>query len=92
MNIGRGTCVNEEDLCHALKEGTIAGAVLDVYKVEPLVETSELWGLPNVLMYPHCADLDYGYYLRAFDYYAKNVQRHLDGQPLLNLCDKQLGY
>jgi len=56
-----------------LKEGTIAGAVLDVYKVEPLVETSELWGLPNVLMYPHCADLDYGYYDRAFDYYAKNV-------------------
>jgi len=43
MNIGRGTCVNEEDLVEALKSKTIAGGVLDVYKVEPLDEKSELW-------------------------------------------------
>jgi phosphoglycerate dehydrogenase-like enzyme len=56
MNIGRGPTVNEPDLVDALKSKTIAGAVLDVYTVEPLPKESELWGLPNVLMTPHCAD------------------------------------
>ena len=56
MNIGRGTTVDEDDLAHALSQGTIAGAVLDVFKVEPLAKTSKLWYAPNLLMTPHCAD------------------------------------
>jgi len=56
MNIGRGTTVNEDDLASALKDGTIGGAVLDVYKVEPLPQDSELWTCPNLFMTPHCAD------------------------------------
>ena len=36
MNIGRGTTVNEDDLADALMTKRIAGAVLDVFKVEPL--------------------------------------------------------
>tara|TARA_B110000285_G_C14812069_1_gene462456 strand:+ start:44 stop:445 length:402 start_codon:yes stop_codon:yes gene_type:complete len=36
MNIGRGTCVDEEDLAVALMTGQIGGGVLDVFKVEPL--------------------------------------------------------
>lgn len=56
MNIGRGTTVNEEDLAKALIEGTIAGAVLDVFKVEPLVKESPLWDCKNVFITPHCAD------------------------------------
>lgn len=56
MSIGRGTTVNEEDLIEALKNHTIGGAVLDVYKHEPLVPESGLWDCPNCLMTPHCAD------------------------------------
>ena len=36
MNIGRGTTVNEDDLVDALNKKVIAGAVLDVFKTEPL--------------------------------------------------------
>lgn len=36
MNIGRGQTVNEDDLILALQQGTIAGAVLDVFPIEPL--------------------------------------------------------
>lgn len=36
MNIGRGTTCDEDDLATALMTGQIAGAVLDVFKVEPL--------------------------------------------------------
>ena len=43
MNVGRGATVNEDDLVKVLKQESIAGAVLDVYKTEPLPTTSELW-------------------------------------------------
>ena len=58
MNIGRGPTVQEEDLTKALKDKIIAGAVLDVFKVEPLAKESELWDMPNVLITPHCAQQD----------------------------------
>ena len=56
MNIGRGPTVKEEDLVSALQTGAIGGAVLDVYKVEPLSPESPLWTCPNLFMTPHCAD------------------------------------
>ena len=56
MNIGRGTTVNEEDLAEALYGRTIGGAVLDVFKVEPMAQSNRLWKAPNLFMTPHCAD------------------------------------
>lgn len=56
MNIGRGTTVDEDDLAHALNSGRIRGAVLDVFKKEPLVKNSKLWYAKNLFMTPHCAD------------------------------------
>ena len=92
MNVGRGKTVNEQDLISALKNGTIAGAVLDVFAVEPLPEDSELWTLPNVLITPHCADRDPEFMDRAMDILSTNLGLHKSGQPLINLCDKQCGY
>ena len=88
MNIGRGTCVNEKDLVEALKFKTIAGGVLDVYKVEPLDKKSDLWKQPNLLMYPHCADLDNDYFARSWVYWAENVDNFFKGKALTNLTDK----
>ena len=92
MNIGRGPTVCEPDLIEALKSKTIAGAVLDVYTVEPLPKESELWGLPNVLMTPHCADQDPEYLDRALDIFSENIALFKEGKPLRNVCDKKLGY
>ena len=58
MNIGRGANAHEQDLITALKNKTIAGAVLDVFTVEPLPEENELWSLPNVLLTPHCSAMN----------------------------------
>lgn len=52
-NVGRGNIYHENDLVSALKEEEIAGAYLDVFDEEPLPETSELWGMKNVLIQPH---------------------------------------
>jgi D-2-hydroxyacid dehydrogenase (NADP+) len=52
-NVGRGNVYREADIVHALREKQIAGAYLDVFETEPLPETSELWGMENVLIQPH---------------------------------------
>ncbi|EPY19572.1 d-isomer specific 2-hydroxyacid dehydrogenase-like protein [Strigomonas culicis] len=58
INIGRGMTQHEEDVCEALKNGTIRGAALDVFETEPLPETSPLWEVPDdkLLLSAHCAD------------------------------------
>lgn len=65
MNIGRGTTVKEEDLAKALNSGKIKGAVLDVFKKEPMVESNELWTAKNLFMTPHCADQDADWLFRS---------------------------
>jgi len=94
MNIGRGTCVNEDDLVKALKTKKIGGAVLDVFKVEPLVKSSKLWECENVFMTPHCADQDVDFLLRAIKIFGNNLDRYADGglSNLDNVVDKFRGY
>jgi glyoxylate reductase len=52
VNTARGAIVDELALVAALRDGTIAGAALDVYEQEPEV-TPELLELENVVLTPH---------------------------------------
>jgi hydroxypyruvate reductase len=52
INIARGSVVDQPVLVQALKEKTIAGAALDVFWDEPIIDP-ELRRLPNVVLTPH---------------------------------------
>jgi D-3-phosphoglycerate dehydrogenase / 2-oxoglutarate reductase len=52
INVSRGGIVDEMALYSALKEGTIAGAALDVFEEEPTTQ-NPLFTLPNVVVTPH---------------------------------------
>jgi phosphoglycerate dehydrogenase-like enzyme len=55
VNVARGGVVVEADLAQALRDGTIRGAAMDVYAIEPLPDDSELLTLDNMVLTPHLA-------------------------------------
>jgi glyoxylate/hydroxypyruvate reductase A len=56
-NAARGDHLIEVDLIAALDAGLLAGAVLDVFSIEPLPDDHPLWRYPSVLITPHIAGL-----------------------------------
>jgi phosphoglycerate dehydrogenase-like enzyme len=85
VNVGRGATVDEDALDQALRSGQIGGAALDVFACEPLPTESPLWTAPNVLITPHAAG---GRPVGASEFVAKNVQRFLAGEPLINTIER----
>jgi glyoxylate/hydroxypyruvate reductase A len=55
INIGRGETIIDADLVTLLRAGHIAGAVLDVFREEPLSADDPYWSLSNVLVTSHTA-------------------------------------
>lgn len=92
INIARGNIVVESEMVQALQQGVIAGAVLDVFEVEPLPDASPLWDMPNVIVTPHVAGYPSDYTGRVASIFTRNVERFLAGQPLENVVDPQRGY
>jgi D-3-phosphoglycerate dehydrogenase len=56
INTARGSLVDEAALVAALQSGSLAGAALDVYEMEPLPETSPLRTMDQVLLAAHNAN------------------------------------
>lgn len=57
VNVGRGSCVDEDALAQALRSDHLAGAVLDVAAAEPRGADDPLWDAPRLLQSPHTAAL-----------------------------------
>ena len=54
VNAARGPIINAQDLSDALKEGRISGAALDVYDVEPPLDSNNpMLDAPNTVLLPH---------------------------------------
>ncbi len=86
INTSRGSVVDEQALAHALKNGLIAGAGLDVYEREPSVHEA-LLSLNNVVLLPHLGsgtlETREAMGLRAF----QNLRAFFAGRPPPDACN-----
>ena len=78
INIARGELIDQEALVEALRGGWIAGAGLDVFEGEPVLE-SPLFALDNVVLTPHQAGLTQGGKVGAALRAARNALEVLGG-------------
>jgi glyoxylate/hydroxypyruvate reductase A len=92
LNFARGALIVDADLIGAVKSKTIAGAVLDVFREEPLPATHPFWKTEGILVLPH---LGGGHPERSKDVaeiFADNARRFLAGEPLNAVVDRARGY
>ena len=90
INVGRGNVIDDNALCSALENEVIAGAVLDVFRDEPLPTNSPLWDAPNLIVTGHiAADSKPADIAKVF---ANNYRRFIAGEELLYKVDFDKGY
>ncbi|MGI9591202.1 MAG: D-2-hydroxyacid dehydrogenase [Myxococcota bacterium] len=87
VNVARGSLLDEAALAEAMREESIAAAVLDVFDPEPLAPESPLWDLPGVYVSAHSAVSIDRYMDDVFDLLIDNVKRRLAGESLRNVVD-----
>ena len=92
LNFGRGHLIRDDDLVAAVRAGTIAGAVLDVYRQEPLPAAHPFWTTPGILVLPHIGGPHPQRDRVVARLFAENLGRFLDGQPLKEVVDRAAGY
>ncbi len=84
VNVARGTLVDDNALIESLDSGHLAAAVLDVFRAEPLPDGHPFWCHPSIRVTPHNAAGGAGRFQRQADLFKENLDRYLDGRPLLN--------
>lgn len=93
VNVSRGALLDEDALVVRLRDGRLRGAVLDVFREEPLATFSPLWQLRQVLLTPHVSPVSPGrFWPRQLDLFLDNWRRYVSGMPLNNQVNKRAGY
>jgi phosphoglycerate dehydrogenase-like enzyme len=82
VNTSRGPIVDEAALVRALRDGTIAGAGLDVYDEEPLPPDHPLRGLPNTVITPHLGYVTEETYRIFYGQALEDILAYLRGEPV----------
>jgi phosphoglycerate dehydrogenase-like enzyme len=92
INVARGDVADEGALYEALRDKTIAGAILDVWYVypsagnaEPLPGNRPFHELDNVIMSPHASGCTDKLLDRRWSVMAENLERFAAGQDLRNV-------
>jgi phosphoglycerate dehydrogenase-like enzyme len=92
LNFGRGHLVKDEDLIAAVKAKKIAGAVLDVFRQEPLPAEHPFWATEGIIVLPHIGGPHPQRDRFVARLFADNLWRFLDGKPLKEVVDRKTGY
>lgn len=82
INTARGALIDEKALIEALKNGTIAGAGLDVQENEPPKKNNPLYIMDNVILTPHMGWKGLETRKRLVSILADNIKKFIEGNPI----------
>jgi phosphoglycerate dehydrogenase-like enzyme len=92
LNFGRGHLIKDDDLVAAVKAKKIAGAVLDVFRQEPLPADHAFWTTQGIIVLPHIGGPHPQRDKIVARLFVDNLGRFLDGKPLEEVVDRKAGY
>jgi phosphoglycerate dehydrogenase-like enzyme len=92
LNFARGALIVDADLIAAVQSKTIAGAVLDVFRQEPLPATHPFWQTEGIRVLPHLGGGHPERSAAVAEIFADNARRFLAGEPLSAVVDRARGY
>jgi len=92
LNFARGDLVVDADLVEAVRGRRIAGAVLDVFRKEPLATDSPLWSTEGIVIFPHVGGLHPTRDALVAELWVDNLRRFAADRPLREVVDRALGY
>lgn len=91
INVSRGPVVDEDALYHALVNGEIAAAGLDVFAKEPVDVDHPLLTLPNIVALPHIGSSSTETRIIMMELCTKNIELVLTNQKPKTLVNKEWG-
>jgi len=91
INTARGPMVDAVALAEALHKGTIAGAGIDVFEVEPPPPDHPLFSAPNAILTPHLAWYSEDAGRRIRELIVLEIDRFRAGQPPRHVATPLLG-
>jgi phosphoglycerate dehydrogenase-like enzyme len=92
IDVSRGGVVDAPAMINAMRNGSIAGAALDVFEQEPLPYDSPFWDLPNTIISPHSSSVFEEWTMQSFELFLDNLRNWREGKPLFNVVDPERGY
>jgi len=92
LNFGRGHLIKDDDLIAAVKAKKIAGAMLDVFRQEPLPADHPFWGTEGIIVLPHIGGPHPRRDRIVARLFVENLGRFLDGMSLKEVVDRKAGY
>jgi glyoxylate reductase len=90
VNAARGPLVDTTALVHALQEGWITAAALDVTDPEPLPSNHPLFSCPNCLIVPHIGSATENVRRRMAEMACENLLAGLEDRPLPNCVNPEI--
>jgi len=90
INVARGAHLVEQDLIDLLDAGHLAGAMLDVFRTEPLPTAHPFWTHPKITVTPHTSART----LReeSIAQIAGKIAAFERGEPIAGIVDPARGY
>ncbi len=82
INISRGPIVDELSLIQALTSGSIAGAGLDTFDIEPLPTNHPLLGLSNTVITPHLGYVTEDGYRVRYTQVVEDIRAFISGESI----------